>query len=149
MTIPTEIDSTTDGPIVLFDGVCNLCNGVVQFVLPRDPEGRFRFAPLQSESGQELLRRHDFETDAYDTIVLVDGDRTYTKSDAVLRMAEVLGWPYSLFRVGRVLPRSVRDWLYDRIADNRYDWFGRKSQCMVPTEDVRDRFLSEVSSEKG
>ncbi|MFW5923957.1 MAG: thiol-disulfide oxidoreductase DCC family protein [archaeon] len=130
-----------DDPVVLFDGVCNLCNGVVQFVIPRDPHGRLRFAPLQSEPGQDLLRHHDLATDDFDTIVLVEGDQTFTKSDAVLRIAEVLGWPYSLARVGRLLPATVRDWIYDVVADNRYDWFGRKNQCMVPDEGVRDRFL--------
>lgn len=134
-------NSQRDGPIVLFDGVCNLCNGVVQFVLPRDPDGRLRFTPLQSEPGQELLQRHDFSTEDIDTIVLVEGDEAFTRSEAVLRIGEILGWPYSLARVGRLLPEPLRDWVYDSIADNRYDWFGRRDRCMIPEEDVRDRFL--------
>jgi predicted DCC family thiol-disulfide oxidoreductase YuxK len=134
-------DRNPDRPVILFDGVCNLCNGLVQFVIPRDPSGRFRFAPLQSTPGQELLRRHDYATEDFDSIVLVEGEQTYTKSDAVLRIADGLGWPSSLVRLGRLLPAAVRDWVYDVIADNRYDWFGRRNRCMVPDEDVRDRFL--------
>ena len=137
----TDSRSPPDGPVVLFDGVCNLCNGFVQFVIPRDPDGRIRFAPLQSVPGQELLRRHDFATADFDTIMLVKDDQAYTKSDAVLRIADVLGWPYSMARVGRLLPAPLRDWFYDVIADNRYDWFGRRDRCMVPDEDVDDRFL--------
>ena len=130
-----------DGPVVLFDGVCNLCNGVVAFLVPRDTEGRLLFAPLQSDAGQELLARHGMPTEEFDSIVLVEGERAYTKSDAVIRIAELLGWPYRLARLGRVLPRGVRDWLYDLVAEHRYAVFGRKDRCMVPDEDVRDRFL--------
>lgn len=133
----------TNHPVVLFDGVCNLCNGVVQFLIPRDPSGRLRFASLQSEAGQTLLERHDLPTEDFDSIVLVDGDRVYTKSAAVIRIAELLGWPYRVARLGRLLPSRLRDWLYDVVAANRYDWFGRRDRCMVPDEDVRDRFLSE------
>ena len=137
----TDTRSPPYGPVVLFDGVCNLCNGFVQFVIPRDPDGQIRFAPLQSVPGQELLRRHGFATADFDSIVLVEEEQTYTKSAAVLRIADILGWPYSLACVGRFFPAAFRDWLYDVIADNRYDWFGRRDRCMVPDEDVRDRFL--------
>jgi predicted DCC family thiol-disulfide oxidoreductase YuxK len=132
--------SGVDGPVLLFDGVCNLCNGVVQFVIPRDPAGRIRFAPLQSPTGQALLARHDLPADL-DSVVLVEGDRAYTKSAAAIRVAELLGWPYRAAAVARILPRRLRDAAYDVVAANRYDWFGRKEQCMVPNEDVSDRFL--------
>lgn len=138
--MPTETP-TPDGPVVLFDGVCNLCNGVVRFLLPRDPEGRLRFAALQSDPGRALLDAHGLPTDALETIVLVEGDRVYTKSAAVIRIGELLGWPYRLATVGRVVPAAVRDWLYEFVAANRYDWFGRKDRCMVPDDDVSDRFL--------
>jgi len=132
--------------VVLFDGVCNLCNGLVQFLLPRDRDRRLRFAALQSEAGQALLERHGFEAAAldageFDTIVLVEGDRTYTKSAAAIRIAELLGWPYRLAAVARLLPAGLRDRLYDVVAANRHAWFGRREQCMVPDEDVSDRFL--------
>jgi predicted DCC family thiol-disulfide oxidoreductase YuxK len=131
-----------DAPVVLFDGVCNLCNGVVGFLLPRDPGGRLRFAPLQSAAGQRLLARHGLPTEEFDSFVLVEGDRAYTKSAAAIRVGELLGWPYRVAAAGRLLPRRVRDWLYDVVAARRYDWFGRRDRCMVPDEDVGDRFLS-------
>lgn len=132
-------DAALDGPVVLFDGVCNLCNGFVAFLLPRDD--RLRFAPLQSETGRTLLDRHGLPTDGLDTVVLVEGGRAYTKSDAAIRIAERIGWPYRLAWVGRLLPTVLRDRLYDVVANNRYDWFGRRDRCMVPDEDVADRFL--------
>jgi len=132
----------TDHPVVLFDGVCNLCNGVVSFLIPRDPKGRLRFASLQSPVGQALLERHGFPTEEFDSFVLVDGDRTYTKSSAAIRIAELIGWPYRIGALGRIVPKFLRDRVYDVVASNRYDWFGRKDQCMIPDEDVSDRFLS-------
>ena len=129
-----------DGPVLLFDGVCNLCNGVVQFVIPRDPAGRIRFAPLQSPAGEALLARHNLPDDL-DSVVLVEGDRAYTKSAAAIRVAELLGWPYRAAAVARLLPRRLRDAAYDVVAANRYDRFGRKERCMMPSDDVSDRFL--------
>jgi predicted DCC family thiol-disulfide oxidoreductase YuxK len=137
-----EIDTDPDRPVVLFDGVCNLCNGVVAFLLPRDDRERLLFASLQSDAGQALLVEHGLPTAELDSIVLVDGDRVYTKSAAVIRIAELLGWPYRFARLGRLLPSRLRDRLYDVVAANRYDWFGRRDRCMVPEENVRDRFLS-------
>lgn len=127
-------------PIVLFDGVCNLCNGFVNFLLDHDDEGRLRFAALQSAAGQELLARHGLRD--IDSVVLVEGDHAYTKSAAAIRIAEHLGWPYRAARVARLLPEGVRDWLYNRVAANRYDWFGTRERCRVPDDDVSDRFLS-------
>jgi len=136
----SDSSADTDSPVLLFDGVCNLCNGAVQFVIPRDPAGRIRFAPLQSPAGQTLLARHDLPDDL-DSVVLLEGDRVDTKSAAAIRVAELLGWPYRAAVVARLLPRGLRDAAYDVVAANRYDWFGRKEQCMVPSEDVSDRFL--------
>jgi predicted DCC family thiol-disulfide oxidoreductase YuxK len=132
-----------DGPVLLFDGCCNLCTGVAQFLIPRDPAGHLSYASLQSPAGQRLLERHGLDTADFDTVVLVEGAAVYTKSAAVLRVAELLGWPYRLAIVGRLLPSGFRDRLYDVVAANRYDWFGRKDQCMVPEEDVSDRFLDQ------
>jgi predicted DCC family thiol-disulfide oxidoreductase YuxK len=131
-----------DHPVLLFDGVCNLCNGVVQFIIPRDPDGRIQFAPLQSAAGKALLSGHGLPPSDLDSVVLVEDGAVYRKSAAVIRVAELLGWPYRAASAGRVIPRSVRDRLYDLVADYRYDVFGRKDQCMLPDEDVRDRFLS-------
>ena len=143
MTTETDADGDTasDEAVVLFDGVCNLCNGLVAFLISRDPDGRLQFAALQSDAGQELLARHGLPTEGFDSFVLVEGEQMYTKSNAAIRVAELLGWPYRLARVARLLPGGLRDSIYDTVADNRYGWFGRKDQCMIPDEDVSDRFL--------
>ncbi len=135
----TEISE--DGPIILFDGVCNLCSGFVQFVVPRDPVGKFRFASLQSDIAKELLAEHDLPTDELESIVLIEGDESYVKSSAVIRIATLLGGIYSLLWPFQFLPRFVRDRVYDFVADHRYKWFGKKDQCMIPEGDVQSRFV--------
>ncbi|WP_132058623.1 thiol-disulfide oxidoreductase DCC family protein [Halorussus amylolyticus] len=129
------------GPIVLFDGVCNLCNGFVQFIVPRDPEGRFRFASLQSEVGQRLLAERGLPTDELESLVLVEGDDWYVKSSAVARIAAHLGGVYAPISALRFVPRPIRDWAYDFVAARRYRWFGKKDQCTIPSGDVGARFL--------
>ncbi|APW96594.1 thiol-disulfide oxidoreductase DCC [Halobiforma lacisalsi AJ5] len=138
---PTLEDLPEDAPVVLFDGVCNLCNGFVQFLVPRDTEGVLYFASLQSDAATALLADHEPSADDLESVVLVEGDDCYVKSDAVIRVARHLGGIYTLAAVGRLVPRRLRDRLYDFVAANRYDWFGKKEQCMVPTGDVRERFL--------
>jgi predicted DCC family thiol-disulfide oxidoreductase YuxK len=131
----------TDDPVVLFDGVCNLCSGAVQFVVEHDPEGRFRFASLQSEVGQELLVEAGLPTDDFDSFVLIEDGEVYTKSAGALRVARHLERPWSLLWTFRFLPRLFRDLGYDLVARYRYAVFGRKDQCLVPTPELRDRFL--------
>jgi predicted DCC family thiol-disulfide oxidoreductase YuxK len=130
-----------DGPVLLFDGVCNLCNGVVQWLVPRDPEGRIRYAPLQSDVGARLLGRCGLPDDQLESVVLVEGGDCYTKSEAALRVASHLETPARHLALFRVVPRVLRDAVYDLVADYRYRVFGRRDQCMVPTPDLRDRFL--------
>ncbi|PGF15089.1 thiol-disulfide oxidoreductase DCC [Natrinema sp. CBA1119] len=132
-----------DGPIVLFDGVCNLCNGFVQFILPRDTDGTFHFASLQSDIGTELLAEHGLPTDELESIVLIEGDDCYVKSSAVIRIARLLGGVYALLGPTRFLPRWLRDRAYDFVAARRYRWFGKKEQCAMPPADVdvNARFL--------
>lgn len=137
----TPLAESDDHPILLFDGVCNLCDGSIQFIIPQDPEGKLRFAPLQSELGRTVRRQAGLSTDTLETVVLVDDGLAYTKSDAAIRIGEHLGGIYRLLSLGRLVPRRLRDRLYDFVAANRYNWFGRKDQCMVPDEDVSDRFL--------
>ncbi|MFC6988862.1 thiol-disulfide oxidoreductase DCC family protein [Haloplanus sp. GCM10025708] len=136
-----EDGAAVDGPVLLFDGVCNLCTGAVQFVLPRDPEGAIRFASLQSDVGRRLLDRCGRSPDELSTVVLVEGDDCYVKSAAAIRVARHLGWPYAALAVFRALPRSIRDAVYDFVAERRYDWFGRRESCLIPSADVSDRFL--------
>ena len=129
-------------PTVLFDGVCNLCNALTRFVIEHDPPpARFRLAALQSETGRRLLREHGLPEDEVDTFVLVEGSRAYVRSTAALRLLALLGPPWSLLAVLRLLPRPLRDALYDWIARHRYEWWGKRDECMVPTPDVRSRFL--------
>ena len=127
--------------IVLFDGVCNLCSGFVQFILPRDDEGKYRFASLQSDVGQALLAEHDLPRDELESVVLIEDGESYVKSAAIIRIATGLGGVYGLLLPFRYLPRSVRDGVYDFVADHRYRWFGKKDRCMMPSEDVQSRFL--------
>ena len=129
-------------PIVLFDGVCNVCNALTRFVIEHDPApGRFRFAPLQSATGQRLLREHGLPTDDFDTFVLVEDGRASLRSTAALRVLGLLGLPWSLLWLLIVVPRPLRDRAYGWIARNRYRWFGKRDACMIPTPDVRARFL--------
>lgn len=129
-------------PVVLFDGVCSLCESSVTFLIERDPAGVFRFAPLQSPIAETLLQDHDVEPGALESLVFVDGDNVYTKSDAVLQISRHLGGPYRLLPPFQVLPKPFRNGLYDFIADRRYGWFGKKDQCMMPTADISARFLA-------
>ncbi|HWO98905.1 MAG TPA: thiol-disulfide oxidoreductase DCC family protein [Bacillus sp. (in: firmicutes)] len=128
--------------IVLFDGVCNFCDGAVQFIIKRDPKSLFLFASLQSKSGQELLTKWNFPTDTFNSMVYIKGNRVYTKSTAALNIARELkgGWP--LLYILILIPKPIRDMAYDLIAKNRYKWFGQKNECMIPSSDIRKRFLS-------
>ncbi|WP_267164101.1 thiol-disulfide oxidoreductase DCC family protein [Halovenus salina] len=138
-----------EGPILLFDGVCNLCNWWVQFVIERDPEGVFRFAPLQSEAAGALLAEHGLDPGHLDSVVLIDGDRCYTESTAVLRAGRHLGGGYRLLWPLRFLPRRLRDWVYGLVAERRYDWFGKRDQCMVPSPELAERFLTDSAGHEG
>lgn len=135
-----------DEVILLFDGVCNLCNGWVNFVIDHDPEGHISFAPLQSVSGQRLLSKHNIDSDKMDTIILVDHGEVYERSDAILQLAVYLNGKARILRAGIILPRFIRDALYNRIAGKRYDWFGKRKRCRIPEPEIRDRFL-EMSDE--
>jgi len=141
MSTERAIADSDDHPVLLFDGTCNLCNGSIQFLIPRDPEATLRFAPLQSELGHRVREATGLSTDDLETVVLVDDGMAYTKSDAAIRVAEQLGGIYRLASLGRIVPRRIRNRLYDFVATHRYDWFGQKDQCMIPDDDVSDRFI--------
>ncbi len=131
----------TQPKVILFDGVCNLCNGFVDFVIRRDPNKQFRFGTLQSEIGQATLKKHGLATIDFDTVLLVEGERVWTKSDAALRVLRQLSgaWPLSYAFI--IVPRVVRDGVYSLIGNNRYRIFGKSSSCRVPTADELDRFV--------
>lgn len=128
-------------PVLLFDGVCNLCNGWVNFIIDRDPHARIRFAPLQSMAAHRLLEKHGLDAGDMDTVVFLDEGNVYERSDAVLRLIRYLKGAVLLLRAGVVIPRIIRDGLYDWIARNRYSWFGKRDRCRLPGPGIRERFL--------
>lgn len=134
-------NTTTNQPVLLFDGVCNLCNVAVSFVIERDPANKFNFASLQSDYGQKVLAQHNLPQETFNSLVLQEGDKIYTKSTGALRVARGLGGLWPLLYAFIVVPRPIRDVVYSFIAKNRYRWFGKKDQCMIPSPEVRARFL--------
>jgi predicted DCC family thiol-disulfide oxidoreductase YuxK len=130
-----------ENAIILFDGVCNFCNAAINFVLKQDKKGVFRFAPLQSEAGQRLLKQYNLSTAEFDSFVLIDNGKIYKKSSASLRVMNKLPWYWKEAQLLRLIPTPFRDAIYDFIAKNRYKWFGKKEQCMIPTPEMRNRFL--------
>jgi predicted DCC family thiol-disulfide oxidoreductase YuxK len=133
-------------PIVLYDGVCGLCNRAVQFLLKRDRHDRFRFAPLQSDFAAKVLQRHGIDHTKLDTVYAVvnhgeTNEQILAKGDAFLLFAKVLGGIWNVARVGRVVPRPIRNWLYDLVAANRYRVFGKAESCMLPDPASKHKFL--------
>jgi predicted DCC family thiol-disulfide oxidoreductase YuxK len=137
-----KAETTTGHAVMLFDGECNFCDTTVQFIIRRDPQGYIQFAPLQSETGQRLLAEHGLSPEP-ETMVLIEDGKAYTRSLAALRVAYRLnkGWPlfYHLFRW---VPAPIRDFFYKMIARNRYRLFGKRESCMMPTPEIRARFLT-------
>ena len=131
------------GDVVIFDGVCNLCAQSVKFILNHEAEARLRFVPLQSPAGARLMREFGFSPEDAKTFVLISDGKPYVKSAAAIRIAGYLRGIWKFLGIVRVLPRPIRDWAYDVIARNRYRWFGRADSCMVPTSELRARFIQE------
>ena len=129
-------------PLVLFDGVCNLCSGAVQFIIRHDPDGKIMFSSLQSERGQAILAHLNMKTDDFDTFIFIENGIAYSRSTGVLkeiRHFDGLWWVlYALI----IIPRPIRDFFYNIIARNRYRWFGKKKECWLPTPELKTRFLS-------
>ena len=130
-----------DQKIILFDGVCNLCNGAVTYIIKRDKNNVFKFAALQSEIGQELISKFNIDTSKVDSIILIDGEKHYEKSSAALHIAKQLSGAYPLLFGFMVVPKFIRNSVYDYIAKNRYKWFGKKESCMIPTLELKSKFL--------
>lgn len=127
--------------VIIFDGVCNLCNGWVDFVMRRDPQARFQFSANQSEAGKEMLHEFGVGTEEVGTIYFIEGDQLYSQSTAVLRLLKALGGVYALGYAAMIIPRAIRDAVYGLIARNRYRFFGQKDTCRIPTSAERSRFL--------
>jgi predicted DCC family thiol-disulfide oxidoreductase YuxK len=131
-----------DRPIIIFDGFCALCSGWANFVLRHDPHGRFRLASAQSPLGYALYVHYGLDPKDYETNILIEEGRAWFKSEGSIRMAEGLGWPWKLAAVFRILPRVVRDPMYEFIARNRLRFFGKRESCYLPQKQYEDRFLA-------
>ena len=135
------IDIPKDKPILLFDGVCNLCNASVQFIIKRDPKAKVRYAALQSEIGQAILEKENRASNDLDTAILYEHGQIYTRSCVGLRLSRYMSGLWPLFYVFIFLPKALRDPIYNWIAKNRYNWFGKSESCMLPTPELKSRFL--------
>lgn len=128
-------------PILLFDGVCNFCDGTVNFIIDRDPKKNIRFAALQSNSGQKLLQKFSLDTQHFDSVILVHGERFHKKTSAILRVVRWMKFPWNTLCIFIIIPSPIRNFFYDIVAKNRYKWFGKLEYCRVPTADIKERFL--------
>lgn len=127
-------------PVILFDGVCNLCNGAVNVTIKQDKKAVFRFASLQSETAQRLLQQYGV-LKTFDSFVLIENGKLFQKSIAALRVLNKLPWYWKWTQLFWIIPKAARDALYDIVAKNRYKWFGKKDACMMPTPELKSRFL--------
>lgn len=126
--------------IILFDGECNLCNQSVQFIIKRDPVGHFRFTSLQSSTAKKLLRQHNLQADL-NSFVLLEGNKCYDRSSAALRVCKHIKGGWKLLYLLILIPKPLRDFVYKIIAKNRYKWFGKRDRCMLPTPEIKKRFI--------
>ena len=132
---------TTPHPIIFFDGICNLCTGSVQFIIKHDPKHYFRFASLQSEIGQQLLKENNLPTEEFGSFILFDQGKVYTQSTAALKVTKKLNGLWSLLSVFLIVPSFIRNGVYNWIAKNRYKWFGKKEECWIPTKELNELFV--------
>ncbi len=129
-------------PVILFDGVCNLCNSSVLFIVKRDPKANFKFASLQSEFGKSHLEKYGLPVTELNSVLLIKEGKLFQKSNAALEIAKQLGGGWPVFYIFKLVPEFLRDGIYNWIARNRYRWFGKKDACMIPTPDLKSRFLA-------
>lgn len=127
-------------PVIFFDGVCNLCNSSVQFVIAHDKKDQFRFTPLQGDYAKEMLPEFNTDQQKLNTILLLVNGKLYTKSSAALRIARKLNGLIPLLYVFLIVPKFIRDWFYDMIAKNRYKWWGKQESCWLPTPELKSKF---------
>ena len=130
-----------DKKIVLFDGVCNLCSNSVQFIIRHDKKNQFLFGSLQGKAGQEYLKKFNLPEDSFNSFMLVENDKLYTRSSGALRMLKYIGNGWQLLYGFIIVPKFIRDGVYNFIAKNRYKWFGKKDACWIPTPELKGKFL--------
>lgn len=128
-------------PVILFDGVCNLCNASVQFIINRDPSAKFRFTSLQSQAGQTLLTKFNLSAENLYSVIVVDQDKVYDRSRAALEIARRLNGLWPMLYGFIIVPPFIRNFVYDWISRNRYRWFGVRQECMMPTPNMKSRFI--------
>ena len=133
--------SKENSKVILFDGVCNLCNDSVKFIIKNDKRNIFKFAALQGKYGIKIQNNYNINTTKINSIILVDGENTFTKSSAALRIAKDLRAPFFMFYVFIIIPVFIRNFIYDIIAKNRYKWFGKMDNCMIPTKELKSKFF--------
>lgn len=141
MDSPPLASDAAPHPIVVFDGVCNVCSAAVRLILENDRGGTIRFAPLQSPLGARLMREHGLRAEDAETFLFIEEGRALVRSDAAVNVARRLRFPWSAFALFGVLPRALRDPAYRLVAKHRYAWFGRRASCFVPSPEERSRFL--------
>lgn len=127
--------------VILFDGVCNLCNAAVNWIIDHDSRNVIKFASLQSEYGRQMVQKHNLHGEYMDTIYLIEGDKVYNRSDAVLRTLKHLKGVYSLGYGFIIVPRFIRNFFYNLVARNRYKWFGKRDACRIPTPELKAKFI--------
>jgi len=130
----------TENPVLLFDGVCNFCNRMVNFAIKNDKHGKIKFAPLQSEAGQRLRKQFNIPETA-ETVILIDKGNAFTYARAAIRVSKYLDWPAKMLYGFIIVPRFISQPIYKWIGRNRYKWFGKRKSCMVPSPEVKARFL--------
>ncbi len=136
------IEVPNNKKLILFDGVCNLCNSSVQYVIKHDKKNVFLFAPLQSNIGQTLIKKHNIDSNKIDSVLLYTPEKGITyKSTAALKIGSQLGFPTNLMVIFLIVPAIIRNWFYDFIAKNRYKWYGKKDACMIPSPELEGKFL--------
>lgn len=135
--------------VMLFDGVCKLCHCWVNFIMANDPQQQIKFCAVQSKAGQAILEYYHFPTEQFDTMIWIKQHRAYTQSSAFFQVMNQLGYPYKLLFVLKVFPRAGRDWLYAKVASNRYSLFGKYAVCQLPSSDLQSRFIEGGDDHQG
>lgn len=127
--------------VILFDGVCNFCNHWVTFAIKRDRKNKLKFTPLQGETAKQLLPQYHINPTSLSSVIFIDNGKVYTQSSAAIQICKHLDGGWKLFYGLIIIPKFIRDFLYNIIARNRYKWFGKKESCMIPTPELKERFL--------
>jgi predicted DCC family thiol-disulfide oxidoreductase YuxK len=128
--------------VIIFDGICNFCSNAVRFIINRDSKATYRFIPMQTELGRQLLAQYGYDPDNTQTFLLLTTEGILDRTDAALEILKAFSWHWQSLRILQALPKPFRDWFYDVLARNRYRWFGKKDTCMIPSDEIKSRFLT-------